>query len=142
MPIKIKNFKSQISNFKSDGFTLPEVIVAAALLLIAIVPILKALTVANMSSFTIEKRTRSLYLAQGKLNLIKAKSIYDFNSINESGTSLGNSYYCDVTQTIVPGNSFLKKVVVSVGLDINRSGSLDGSETEVTLQTQVAKRWP
>ncbi|MGA2915174.1 MAG: prepilin-type N-terminal cleavage/methylation domain-containing protein [Sedimentisphaerales bacterium] len=125
-----------------NGFTLPEVVVAAALLLIAIVPILKALTAANLDSVIIEKRTQSLYLAQEKLNQIKAKSIYDFNTISETDANLGNSYYCDVSQTLVSGNDYLKKVIVSVGLDVNRSGTLEESEKEVTLQTQIAKRWP
>ena len=134
MPIRaIKN---------KGGFTLPEVIVAAALLLIAIVPILKALTTANLDSAIIERRTQSLYLAQGKLNHIKAESVYDFNDVTETNTNLGNSYFCNVSQTAVSGNSYLKSVSVSVGRDTNGNGTLESGETEVTLQTQIAKRWP
>lgn len=123
-----------------SGFTLPEVIVAAALLLAAIVPILKALTQANLNTVIIERRTQSLCLAQGKLNQIKAKSIYNFSDdFDETNTSLGNSYYCNVSETTV--NSNLKAISVSVGMDVNKNNSLGSDEIEVTLQTQVAKRW-
>jgi len=119
---------------------LPEVVVAAALLLIAIVPILKALTQANLDSVVIERRTQSLCFAQGKLDRIKARSVYNFdNNFNESNTSLGNSYLCNVSQTIAGSN--LKTISVSVGQDINGNGELTSDEVEVTLQTQIAKRW-
>ncbi|MCX5633078.1 MAG: prepilin-type N-terminal cleavage/methylation domain-containing protein [Phycisphaerae bacterium] len=122
------------------GFTLPEVVVAAALLLVAMVPILKALTRANLDSVIIERRTQSLCLAQGKLNQIKARSIYDFDhNFTEDNNSLGNSYLCNVSQTVVSSN--LKAISVSVGQDINRNGTLTSDEIEVTLQTQIAKRW-
>ena len=122
------------------GFTLPEVVVAAALLLIAIVPILKALTQANLNSVIIERRTQSLCLAQGKLNQIKARSIYNFdNNFSESNTALGNSYLCNVSQTTVSSN--LKAISVSVGLDLNGNGALTSDEVEVSLQTQIARRW-
>jgi prepilin-type N-terminal cleavage/methylation domain-containing protein len=123
-----------------SGFTLPEVVVAAALLLIAIVPILKALTQANLDSVVIERRTQSLCFAQGKLDRIKARSVYNFdNNFNENNTSLGNSYLCNVSQTIAGSN--LKTISVSVGQDINGNGALTSDEVEVTLQTQIAKRW-
>ena len=116
-----------------NGFTLVEVIVAAALLGIAIVPILKALTQANLNSVIIERRTQSLCLAQGKLNQIKARSIYNFDNIFNESEPLGNSYLC---KTTITGSGDLKTVKVSVG-------RLDGSgmSDEVTLQTQIARRW-
>lgn len=125
---------------KKDGFTLPEVVVAAALLLIVIVPILKALTQANLESIIIQRKTQSLSLAQGKLNQIKATSIYNFdNNFAVDNNSLGNSYLCKVTQTVV--SSDLKSISVSVGMDTDNDGVLASSEIEVTLQTQIARRW-
>jgi prepilin-type N-terminal cleavage/methylation domain-containing protein len=129
--------KHRINIFRRQNqkaFTLPEVVVAAALLLIAIVPILQALTQANLNSRIIEIRTQSLCYAQAKLNQIKARSIYDFNDISESN-SLGNSYFCNVSQTTVSSN--LKVVTIEVSYRTPTS-----SEVEVTLQSQVAKRWP
>ncbi len=124
---------------RKGGFTLPEVVVAATLLLIAIVPILKALTQANLNSMIIERKTRSLCLAQGKLNQIRARSIYNFdNNFSESDTALGNSYLCNVTQAIVNGS--LKAITVEVGHDSDHNGTLASGEVEVTLQTQIARR--
>lgn len=124
---------------RCEGFTLPEVVVASALLLVAMVPILKALTAANLDSVIIERKTQSLCLAQGKLNRIRARSIYDFNDVTENNANLGNSYLCNVSQTTVSSN--LKAITVKVGQDIDRNGTLAAGEVEVTLQTQIAKRW-
>lgn len=121
------------------GFTLTEAVVAAALLLIAIVPILKALTQANLNSVIIERKTQSLCFAQGKLNDIKARSIYGFDTISsQSNEVLTGSYLCN---TAIGGSGNLKTVSVSVGQDNNNNGALDIGEIEVTLQTQIAKRW-
>ncbi len=62
------------------AFTLTEVVVASTLLILAIVPILKGLTSVHVNSIIIERKTRSLTLAQAKLNEIKARSIYDYTS--------------------------------------------------------------
>ena len=60
------------------GVTMTEVVVASALLIVAMVPILKALTIAQVTGNAIERKTRSLMLAQGKLDEIKARSIYHY----------------------------------------------------------------
>ncbi|MDD5134252.1 MAG: hypothetical protein PHP01_02420 [Phycisphaerae bacterium] len=126
-------------NFR-PGFTLTEAVVAAALLLIAIVPILKALTQANLNSVIIERKTQSLCLAQGKLSDIKARSIYGFDAISsQSNEVLAGSYLCNTT---IGGSGNLKTVIISVGSDINNNGALSSAEVEITLQTQIAKRWP
>jgi Tfp pilus assembly protein PilV len=122
-----------------SGFTLMEAVVAAALLLIAVVPILKALTQANLNSVIIERRTQSLCLAQGKLNDIKARSIYNFDAISSQNNEvLTGSYLCN---TAIGGSGDLKTVSVSVGMDVNKNSSLDSDEIEVVLQSQIAKRW-
>ena len=121
------------------GLTLPEVVVAAALLLIALVPILKGLTQAHLNSIIIERKTQSLCLAQAKLNNIQARSIYNFDSISsQSGEVLSGSYLCNTT---VSGSNNLKAVKVEVGQDRNSNGSLDSDEIEITLQTQIGRRW-
>lgn len=121
--------------------TLPEVVIAAALLLVALVPILKGLTQAHTNSIVIERKTQSLGLAQAKLNKIQAISIYDFDGItSQNGEVLNASYLCNTT--VAPAGSNLKSVTISVGQDRNSSGSLDSGEIEITLQTQIAKRQP
>lgn len=136
MHFAIKKLKRQ----NRKALTLSEVVVAAALLLIALVPILKGLTQANLNSAIIERRTQSLCLAQAKLNKIQARSIYNFDSIaSQNNEVLNGSYICNTTVSSV--NSNLKAITVSIGPDINSNGSLDGGETEITLQTQIARRW-
>lgn len=124
---------------KQKGFTLTEVLVASALLVLAIVPTLKALAQVNMNTVIIERRTKSLSLAKMKINQLHAKSIKNFNDdFSETNLVLDNSYLCNISNEFV--NSNLKSVSVSVGMDRNGSGTLDGGEIEITLQTQLARR--
>jgi prepilin-type N-terminal cleavage/methylation domain-containing protein len=122
------------------GFTLTEVVVASALLLIAIVPILKALTSAHVVGTIIEHKTHSLTLARAKLDDIRARSIYNYTStFAETSTSLDGLYLCTVTDS--GPSSDLRTVAVSVGYDSNTDNNLDSGETDVTLTTLLAKRW-
>jgi prepilin-type N-terminal cleavage/methylation domain-containing protein len=134
--------ESRVTSHAPAGFTLTEVIVASALLIIAMVPILRALTGAHVSSTSIEYKTRSLTLAQAKLDEIKARSIYDYtnggSSFTESNTSVDGSYLCNVTDD---SGDPLKTIAVSVGYDLNGNETLAADEIEVTLTTYLAKRW-
>ena len=125
---------------KLSGFTLTEVVVASTLLIIVMVPILKALTNAYLSNSVIEYKTHSLALAQAKLEEIKASSIYNYaDNFRENNSSLGGSYLCDVTDNSV--NSYLRTITVSVGFDSSGNGNLGADEVKVTLATRIAKRW-
>jgi hypothetical protein len=119
---------------------LTEVVVASGLLIIAVVPILRALTIAQATGTTIERKTRSLILAQSKLDEIRASSIYHYsNSFDESSASLGGSYLCNVSDNEHPS---LRTITVSVGYDVDGNNNLSASEILVTLTTYLAKRWP
>ncbi len=124
------------------GFTITEVVIASALLIIAIIPILKALTNVHVNSIIIERKTTSLMLAQSKLDDVKARSIYDYTnsgvSFAESNVSLDGSYLCNVTDDAA---NPLKTITVTVGYDDNSNSSLDAGEIEVTLTTYLARRW-
>jgi Tfp pilus assembly protein PilV len=139
--LKIANRKSQIAN-RWAGFTLTEVVVASSLLIVAIVPILKALTIAHVSTTSIEYKTRSLTLAQAKLDEIKARSIYNYTndgaSFAENNTSLDGSYLCNVADDSADP---LKTITVSVGYDEDEDNTLAAGEIEVTLTTLLARRW-
>lgn len=125
---------------KSEGFTLTEVVIAASLLIIAIVPVLKALTGAHVTSAIIERKTLSLTLAQAKLDEIRARSIYDYSSTySETSTPLDGSYLCDVKDT--SKGTELREIKISVGYDLNGNGTLEADEIEITLTTLIAKRW-
>jgi hypothetical protein len=107
-------------------------------LAIAIVPILKALSTATLTSTKIERKTRSLALAQTKLDEIRARSIYSYGqSFRESSRLLEDSYLCSVSDD---GDPSLRSVSVSVGYDVNLDGRLARDEVDVTLATYIARR--
>jgi Tfp pilus assembly protein PilV len=126
------------------GLTIIEVVIAAALLAAAMVPILKCLTSTHASAIKIEHKSRSLLLAQAKLNEIKARSIYHYTNggaaggFAETGTSLDGLYLCNVTDNKADP---LKTVTVSVGFDSNGDSSLSPDEVDITLATLIARRW-
>jgi hypothetical protein len=115
---------------------------ASTLLVIAIVPILKALTTAHVNTTIIERRTQSLILARAKLDNIKACSIYNYTnsgaSFAESNTVLDGSYLCNVIDN---SGDPLKQITVSVGYDLSDDGNLSDNEIEITLSTLIARRW-
>jgi len=124
------------------GFTLTEAIVASSLLVIAIVPVLKALTVAHLNAAIVERRTHSLNFAQAKLSEVRARSIYNY-SLNFSGTDSGSApYLCEVADpnySQTPPD--LRKIVVSAGYDIDGNMHLSSEETFVMLDTLITRRW-
>ncbi len=122
------------------GFTLTETVVASTLLIIAVVPILKALTTAHVSTGIIEHKTRSLILAQTKLDDIKARSIYHYaDDFEENNSSLDGLYLCNVDDASRGPN--LRVMTVSVGCDLNGDNVLASDEILVTLKTLLARRW-
>jgi type II secretory pathway pseudopilin PulG len=131
--------KSPVAN-RYKGLTLTEVVVASALLLIVMVPILKALTSAQVSAVIIERKTRSLMLAQAKLEDVKSRSIYNYDSsFAEANTSVDVSYLCTVSDS--GAASDLRQITVEVGYDLDGSTTLEAQEVDVTLSTLVARRW-
>lgn len=130
------------SRAKRAGLTLSEVVVASAMLIIALVPMLKALTTANLNTADIERKTHSLVLAQAKLDEIRARSVYHYtnegDSFAEDDLSLGGSYLCNIADD---ANDALKTITVSVGYDHNGDNTLAADEIEVILSTLIARRW-
>jgi len=123
-----------------SGLTLIEVALASALLIVALIPVIRSLTTAHMISYAIERKTYSLILAQGKLEQIRARAIYHYSdSFAATNSSLGNSYLCNVTDNTTDPN--LRTVTVSVGRDENGNSVLASDEVDVTLASYVARRW-
>ncbi len=121
------------------GLSIMEIAMACVLLVVAMVPILRALTRAHMFSATIERKTQSLALAQGKLDEIRARSIYHYSdSFIVDDLPLGSSYLCDVSDD---EDASLRTVAVSVGYDLDGDNALALDEVEVTLTTYIARRW-
>lgn len=124
-----------------SGFTLAEVVVASLLMVVAMVPILKALTGAHRIDVKIERRTRSLQLAQARLENIRAESIYSYETnFNDPSSSMDGSYLCKVRDRSVAAD--LRAISLSVGYDQNGNGILEVDEVEVDLNTLLARRWP
>ena len=131
----------RVSSIEDRGFTLTETVVASALLIIAVVPILKALTTAHLNTGIIEHKTRSLTLAQTKLDDIKARSIYDYaDDFEENNSSLDGLYLCNVADASKKKSNF-RTITVSVGYDLNGDNVLASDEILVTLKTLLARRW-
>ena len=121
------------------GLTITEVVMASALLIFAMVPILKGLTSAHVGTMIIERKSRSLILAQAKLDEIKARSVFHYSeTFTQTNVPLDGSYLCNVEDSSI--NSDLRKMTVSVGYDLNGDNILDPDESEVTLATCIAKR--
>jgi hypothetical protein len=112
------------------------------LLIVALIPVIRSLATAHAISFGIERKTYSLVLAQGKLDEIKARSIYGFGSAGsfaQTNLPLGDSYLCNVTD--IAASADLRTITVSVGRDENSDGGLGTDEVDVTLSTYIARRW-
>jgi Tfp pilus assembly protein PilV len=127
---------------RCSGLTLIEVVVASALLVTVMIPILKSLRIAHTSTIKIERKTHSLILAQSKLDDIKARSIYDYTNggdlFTETNILLDGSYLCSVTDN---SGDPLKTITISVGFDSDNDSSLSSGEIEVSLMTLLARRW-
>jgi type II secretory pathway pseudopilin PulG len=137
---KLTPLERNSGKHRESAFTLTEVVVASSLLIVAIVPILRALTAAHLNSIIIERKTRCLSLAQAQLDEIKARSIYSYSdSFAATDEVLEGSYLADITDSSISSN--LRRIVISVGHDTNEDSQLEADETHVTLDTYIAKRW-
>ena len=130
------------ANRRYKGLSIIEVAMASALLIVAMVPILRSLTKANVMSTEVERKTQALVLAQGKLDAIRAISVYNFGSTGSftaSNVVLSGSYLCNITDTTA--GTDLKQITVAVGYDDSGNGTLSSNEVDVTLTTYIANRW-
>jgi prepilin-type N-terminal cleavage/methylation domain-containing protein len=127
----------RLSIVRHRGVTLTEVVVASALLLIGIAPLLKALTMAQVEDRAIERKSWSLLLAQRELEWIRARCLRHYGECcRVSSKAVGDGYLCTVADDEHPR---LRTVTVSVGLDQNSDGVLSAAEVEVNLSTRVAR---
>jgi len=112
--------------------------VASALLAISIVPLLKALTLAQAEDRAIERRSWSLLLAQRELEEIRARCLRYYDAcFRVDSKDVGAGYRCTVTDDAHPR---LRTLTVSVGLDQDGDGILSTGEIEVRLSTRLAQR--
>lgn len=127
-------------NPRCAGVTLTEAVVASTLLLISIIPLLRAMTATHGMDRSIDRKSWSLLLAQQELEQVRARSIYHYDeSLAAASRGLGGGFLCTITDDRHPT---LRTVTVAVGLDRNGDGALAAGEIEVNLQTALARRWP
>jgi len=125
-------------SYRFAGVTLTEVVVASALLLVAILPLLKALTAAHVMDRAIERKSWSLLLAERELERIRAgcDARYD-QSFQASSVVMETGYLCTVFDD---AHTQLRTITVSVGLDRDGDSVLSSEEVEVSLCTRMARR--
>ena len=126
------------SRGRSGGLTLVEVIIASALLVIAIIPILKGLTTVHSHTIMVEQKTMSLVYAQAKLDDIRARSVYSYDSNFANPSYVISGHYLGKVQDNRDPN--LRTITVSVGYDVDDNNSLSSDEVEVSLASYIAKR--
>jgi len=125
------------SGHRHSGVTLTEAIVASALLALAITPLLKALTMAQVEDRAIERKSWSLLLAQQELETIRAGCLRHYDaSYSADSKAIRDGYLCMVVDD---GHPNLRTVTVSVGLDQNNDSRLSAGEVEVSLSTRLAR---
>ncbi len=123
-----------------SGVTLAEAVVASALLVIAIVPLLKALTAAQVMDRVIERKSWALMVAQRELERVRAQCLYDYEaSFRRTSAVVQNGHLCTVSDDEDP---LLRTITVFVGFDADGDGILSSGEIEVQLCTRLARRWP
>ena len=105
----------------------------------AVVPLITFSADGLSTSIEIERKVKSMLLAEAEMEKIKnvLRKSFDTDFTAWSG-DLGSDYLADRTSSDV--SSTLKVIGVSVGYDVNKNGSLDSSEIMVTLTTQYAER--
>lgn len=120
------------------GMTFTEVLMAAAILAFAMVPLLKAMTGNYLYSTRLERTSQSLLLAQNQLERLRAGALMDDfdSSWSESNKNLGSGYYGRIT---ADSDSALRTVTVEVGFDADEDSHLDNHEVLITLRTKIAK---
>ena len=124
---------------KTKGFTFVEVLASVVILTGAVVPLITFSADSLATSLEIERKVKSVLLAEGEMEKIKnvLRESFDTDFTAWSG-DLGNNYLAARTSTDV--SSTLKIIEVSVGYDTNKDGSLGTDEIIVTFTTQYAQR--
>lgn len=129
-----------IQQRKSGGFTLVEVITAAALLVVAILPIMNGMVNINRHNLATNRKTICLYLAQTEIEKVKAILRTDFtHSVSVNNRTNDEGFLCSIE--CVDLDEYLRKVTVGIGYDNNNNHNLDESEISIRLSTLITRRY-
>jgi len=124
------------------GFTLIELMLATAILVISIIPITMMLPRMLTENRIVERENRAVFLGQLKMEETKTKALTYFNS-DYSVTS--------ATAFQSPDNKFkytvadnygldIKDISVTVWYDANDDNTLDSDEERIQFKTKIANR--
>ncbi|MFH0731527.1 MAG: prepilin-type N-terminal cleavage/methylation domain-containing protein [Candidatus Omnitrophota bacterium] len=128
------------------GFTLIEAIASVLLIGVAIVPIAKILTQSFVISTKEERFTKVVFLAERKIEEVKNKALYDFNTDRDQSataftdTGFTNYKYTVADNIIEDDDSALKQIQVIVWHDEDNDNAVDANEESITLDTKIAER--
>ena len=122
------------------GLTLVELLLAAALLAVCVVPIVEATTHAIGLAYQIENRTRATLLAQQEMETAIGTAAEDFSQdLTKNSHSLGDGFLVTVTQST---DGLEKTVTVEVGHDTNGNTLLGADEVLAAFVTLAADMTP
>ena len=126
---------------RSKAFTLVEVLGSMVILAGAIVGVILCSADGLAASKNVERKVKSILLAESEMERIKGSLAQDFNqTYNNNDIDLGEYYLYKSSVKNIAGRPELKKIEVSVGYDINSNVKLGNNEIMFTLITQVAER--
>jgi len=112
-----------------------ELLLAAVLLAVCVVPIVEATADAVDLAFEIENRTKATLLAQREIEAAIGIAAEDFDQdLTKDSAGLGNGFLVTVTQNVV---DLTKTVTVQVGRDTSGNARLDDGEVLAAFQTRV-----
>src|SRR5215813_15310643 len=136
------------------GFTLAEVLIATAFVMVAFASVGVGFLRSTSSVETGRQQTTALYLAEQRLEQIKAWSLstvvgQGFSSVTAGGACCGNEAYNTIasygnyrrTVTVTSNGPTTKVLLVSVSyFPVNPSGGHAGNERRVDVSTLITNR--
>lgn len=126
---------------RPKAFTLVEVLGSMVILTGAVVGVILCSADGLAATKNIERKVKSILLAESEVERIKCSLLQDFNqSYVGNHVNLGGSYLSRNSLKDVSGRPELKEVEVSVGYDINSNVNLGGDEIIFTLVTRVVEK--
>jgi prepilin-type N-terminal cleavage/methylation domain-containing protein len=133
-----------------NGFTLIEILVALIVLVMALIPMAGVVTHFLGENLDLERKDRTAFLAQLKMEEAKIKTIAHFlDNHDESATAFpapDSSFKYTVTLSFIlddkgiPESYDIKLIQVNVWYDGNSNNIVNAGEPSTTLYTKVARR--
>ena len=124
------------------GFTFVEVLASILILAGTIVPIITFAADSLATSVEIERKVKSVLLAEGEMervkNVLRKSESFETDFTDWLSSFEGN--YLAKGESTLNETKTLKIIEVSVGYDANGNGDLEPDEIMVTLTTQYADR--